>query len=171
MDKEVVIKLSWQKPFASSVAVYGTSNWIYNVIWRRVDRNSLMAGYTGLYIIEDPHGNQLYAGRASKLRDRFDGRTKALREFRLSTQINPVENYEVRVASVNPHKELKTAEEWLIRILYLAQQDANALILQNLQSTKQFTAPKGGLSIINVDNGNKPDYLDDSYAYNGGNVI
>jgi hypothetical protein len=164
------IILSWQQPFASDVEQYGTNNWIYQVIWHKTTSNVLMPKLPGIYVIEDPVGNQLYVGKTTSWRRRFDGRTEALREFRLSAQkTNPVDEYAVRVASTSPRAQRGTAEDWLIRIVYLAQNAKSSLILQNKKSANQFKVPADGLSITN--GGYPPDYLEASYAYQPNTLI
>jgi hypothetical protein len=164
------ITLSWQQPFASNIEQYGTNNWIYQVTWRKTTSNVLMPKLPGIYVIEDPVGHQLYVGKTTSWRGRFNGRTEVLREFRLSTQTgSPVDDYAVRVASTNPRAQRGTAEEWLIRILYLAQNADSSLILQNKKSAKQFKVPAGGLSITN--GGFTPDYLEASYTYQANTLI
>jgi hypothetical protein len=168
---KVNVTLTWKLPFESGTEQYGANNWIYQVVWRQ-DGSSLIPDYPGIYVIEDPVNHQVYVGKASSWRDRFGCRSEALREFRLSTQSdNPVDDFTLRLASVNPARERSRAEEWLIRILYKAQAAKSNVFLQNKQSTKKFKAPKAGFTITNADNGYAPNYLEDAYTYKGGAVI
>ncbi len=120
-----------------------------------------------LYIIQNQDGVPVYAGQADRLRNRFDARGRVLREFGL----NPAEvlaGYTVRTATVAPGAQLNAAERWLVRILYLADQDAEEQTLTNVALTQAFEATED-LTINNL--GTVPGYLEDQYEYDEGAEI
>jgi hypothetical protein len=174
---QINIRLDWKPPFASSLEEYVdttnpnnpiTYDWIYQVVWANT---ASMPATRGVYVIENSIGNQVYVGKAKRWLNRFNDRTEALREFRLSTQFfNPVENYTVYLASVTSPQRLAMAEEWLIRILRVAQDKKPPPFLQNIGSGVQFVVPAAGLAITN--SGSRPSFLDPSYPpYAGGDKI
>src|SRR5689334_12018333 len=129
MANPLCIRLTWQPYFDATLKEYNNNDWIFEVQWRRSDNeNTRMIAGKGLYIIVDNAGREVYAGETTKVRERFDGRTEALREFRLSRPPqwppnNPVNGYTVHVATVNPSAKLRLAEKWLVRTLYTQHSD------------------------------------------------
>jgi hypothetical protein len=164
------IQLNWQIPYDAKLEKYGQNAWIFQVAWRQSRR--LMRNNPGLYLIVDDTDNQVYVGEAVEWRERFDGRTEALREFRLSAPgTNPVRNYTVCLAIVTPGAERKLAEHWLVRTLYEKQKVAPPLLLQNKKLIKRFKAPADtGFSITNI--GELPEHIEDTtYDYDPGDWV
>jgi hypothetical protein len=164
------LTLTWLRPFAGTPTEYhdrihGALNWIYEVTW--ASGRTAMSDDRGLYVIENPAGQQVYAGVADDgWETRFGGRSEAFREFRLSTSAdNPVHGYKVYLTSVYPwhSKRLLLAEKWLIRTLRKAQDRSGTLVLQNIDSGKTFKAPIDGLTVTN--SGTRPSFVAASYSY------
>lgn|GEM_PF-3660096 len=165
-----VLTLSWQPYYEANTENYtGQTPWIKVVRWRRNDNNSLLPlNGLGVYVIEEQStGTPLYAGQAQSFRDRFDGRSSALRELGLTAV--PLADRIVRVATLNPQNELDLAETWLIRYLYLRDFALNnPRRLQNIDRTGPMYAPPDGLTI---NNNNTPHFLNVQYIYGGNNPI
>ena len=170
-----VITLTWQDSYYTPRTEDYTNQytWIKEVIWRRFDNNALMPlNGLGVYIVVDSTGGYpgvpVYAGEAVSFRDRFNGRSSALRELGLTAAA--VNNRVVRIAAVYPQDELGLAERWLIRYLVMYDYATNhPQRLQNIEKTQSFNAPFGGLTINN--NGPRPAYLPAQDNYAAGNPI
>jgi hypothetical protein len=167
--------LTW-KPHYICYLKKSSANWISDVTWISSDDQSNLPQEEGLYTIENIAGLPLYVGKADNWLNRFRGRNRVLREFRLayaasSKPGNPVSTYAVRLADVTPAAAIPMAEEWLIRISYLRQNASPPLLLQNINATKSLTVPDDGLTITNTFNKYRPSYLDASYDYSAGDKI
>jgi hypothetical protein len=167
--------LDW-KPHYICFLKKSSANWISDVTWIRSDDLSELPQQGGLYTIENSAGLRLYVGKADNWLNRFRGRNRVLREFRLayaasSGHGNPVSTYIVRLAEVTPAAAIPMAEEWLIRISYLYQNAKPPLLLQNINATASLTVPASGLTITNTFNKDRPSYLEASYDYPGGDEI
>lgn len=174
------ITLTWSAPYTPrSTTPFANAAWIQLLEWRRppAPPGSLMPETGGLYVIENPAGQPIYAGQALDLRERFDGRTEVLREFGLAPLVaNVVPNHTVRLASVNPKAQLSLAERWLVRRLKLTDNAAALHTLTNILLTGQFNAPNDGvgLQITNVANAVGavvPPYFVANYVYAQGAAI
>jgi hypothetical protein len=161
------IVLKWtEEHYESEVEPYSRdANWILDLIWRRTGTGVALPMQRGLYVIEDTTRNAngpIYAGQADNFSNRFKQRSDVLRNFRLLEDgINPVATRNVRLAQLEGDADLNFAENWLVRILYLA--DA-AQILQNKDLIEPITVPSEGLDVQNVD---PPSYLQEEYSYPG----
>ena len=169
------ITLTWQPYFIPTAPAYGVNAWILQLVWRRNDNNTMLQVTNGLYVISNvPAGGQqqLYAGQALNVRNRFNGRSEVLREYKLNPlAANVVLNYRVYVAKVNPGGAVarNLAEQWLVRILYLADVANAPRLFQNVNLTGPMTTPNDGIG-LNITNVNPPPFLLPAYAY-GPNVV
>ncbi len=145
---------------------YGDGNLIYVLEMRNQDNGELPAK-PGVYIIENGR-DPIYAGEAQNIRSRFDKRAQVLREFGLVPTL-ALRDRTVRYATVNPANQRALAEQWLVRTLYLADQEADPHVLQNVELTGQLLAPEDGLTITNA--GTRPSYLNADYTYDGDEEI
>jgi hypothetical protein len=160
------INLNWLPTYASFVEPRVDDNWIYDVTWRQ--NNQEIARDPGLYVIETGRGRCLYVGQAGNWFERFAKRNRVLREFRLAyPNTNPVDGYSVRLAEVNPVNAISTAENWLVRILFLRQKARSSLLLQNIRLVWEFQAEAD----IVITNTNRPGYLQARYQYSEGEKI
>lgn len=170
------ITLTWQPTFVSHGAPYPGAPYIIYLEWRRNDNNSLLPQSSSyVYVVENPEGSPVYAGKAKNARGRFNNRANALHELGLHP-VDAVSDHIVRIASVNPGSELAWAEKWLVRYLYCKDQQNTTKILQNINLTQSFQAPPGGLTITNQANRNTtlPVYLQgfpNPVVYNANNWV
>lgn len=139
---------------------YGVNAWITLVKWREINNIQLGTG-RGLYIIDDG-ARPVYAGKADNIRSRFNGRSEALNEFRVTAAVS-LANYRVFAGSVvavpaNYPNKIDWAEWWLVRFLYLYDQAQLVHYLQNIQLTGQITFPAGGFR-VRFDPNDVPGYL------------
>lgn len=160
----MLIEFSWQPPYVGQATHYGNNVWIHQLKWRRNDNNDLMPKRVGLYVIENPSGTPVYAGRAVNWRERFDGRSAALNELDIMPNV-VVATHRVYLASikVTPRASdgLSWAEQWLVRNLSLHDRATNnPQRLQNIHLTSPYLSPEGGLTIQHKQQ-NKPAYLND----------
>jgi hypothetical protein len=168
-----VLTLTWQTShYTPQNGNYLNAPWIQVVAWRRNDNNTLLPNKLGLYIILDatngPPGVPVYVGQAVAFRDRFNGRSDALRDLGLNAAT--VNHLVVKIATLNPQNQLNTAERWLIRYLFLRDAAVNLpRRMQNVEKTGPFYAPGGGLTVNN--NGLRPNYLQLQYNYLAGAAI
>ena len=175
------IQLTWSALFLPQVATpYGNALWIQLLEWRRPPGppGVKLPETAGLYVIENPAGQPVYAGRALDIRERFDGRTDVLSEFGLAPlAANVVPTHVVRLASVNPRNEIPLAENWLIRSLKLADAAAANHTLTNIALTGPMVMPNDpvGLQIANVPSAvggaALPPYYGPNYAYAPNSVL
>jgi hypothetical protein len=165
------LTLRWYPHYISNAVQHVNGNWINLLQWQRSDDHTIkMIRRVGLYVIENPFGSPIYAGKALNLRSRFDSRTDALHNLGLDPAV-VVPNHCVRIAILIPNSQfLSLAERWLVRILYREDLTNNdPRILQNIELTRPFNAPIRGLTIKNV--GNRPEYLRATYRYNAMQLI
>src|SRR3954470_8897697 len=137
------INVTWSEQFTSTREQQPVDTWIRNLIWNNNTFSTLPQG-GGLYIIENPAGVCIYAGKATNTRTRFATRSEPLREFRLITTANPLNPYRVRLADVNPYEEgagnsLDVAETWLIRFITRYQTLNGPMRLQNINKIDPWT--------------------------------
>ncbi len=147
--------------FEPNDEAYGIQAWLTHVMWRDANRRLIGTGQ-GVYIIDDGT-RPVYAGSAANLRGRFDGRSDALNELKVTTVSAGLQNYRVFTASVTSTPQrlpntIKLAERWLVRCLYLYDQVQPAKMLQNILLTGVWTIPGGGIN-IRFDPGDAPAYL------------
>ncbi|HEX8646579.1 MAG TPA: hypothetical protein VF715_06735 [Thermoleophilaceae bacterium] len=153
-------------------------NWTSWVEWYDTAAGILALGDdTGLYIIErpaPPAGNQtpVYAGKALSFANRFNGRSRALHEFGLTSAVLPHFTLSIATVTAVPAilNKVSLAESWLIRFLYAREFQAGAgpHMLQNIAQTGSFVAPAGGL-FIRYDPNVAPWYLHDAIATGSAN--
>jgi hypothetical protein len=158
-----VINLTWTNgTYNPTDNVYGANAWINELKWKLNGAGGAQIPQSaGLYVILNPVGTVVYAGKAGSFRDRFKSRSESLENLDARTAAIP--NVQVNICSVNAAAEIDLAERWLVRILFIRDGGLAARHLQNVLLTGQFYAPAGGLTINNV--GTCPAYLNANYVY------
>jgi hypothetical protein len=164
------ITLNWRLPLHSKLSQYSTTlSWIYQVVWADMEDATIPAA-AGVYVIENNDNKVVYTGKAEGgLANRFGMRTEALREYLLSTDTsNPVANYTLYVATVEPTTEIGKAEKWLIRVLRAADDAGDEHFLQNIQDVNKPLEVNEGDTLSIIHNGSAPPFFDDPpYTYTG----
>jgi hypothetical protein len=104
---------------------------------------------SGVYIIENAVGQPVYAGRATNVKSRFDGRNAALHDYFI-TSAAAMPTHRVWWASVASVPGWLTrvvrAEQWLVRYLYRWDQLQAVQRLQNRTLLGPYPSP-GGLRV------------------------
>lgn len=143
-----VLTLTWAGPFTASDTQDAQRAWINVVTWAK-GGNSIPDA-RGVYVIEDISVPAvLYAGKASSMFDRFDGRSGALHDYWLKRARLPNRRVWCAIVVSAPAWKLgvSQAEKWLIR--FLARRDAALApnqYLQNREGLAAYPSP-GGVTI------------------------
>jgi len=94
------------------------------------------------------------------------------------TDENPVEDYRVRCATLNPYMDddddptlIDLTERWLIRHIYLLQEEGGTMSLQNVDKVNDYTF-LSNFTVSQADNTFRPAYLTEAdYEYSKGDPI